>query len=129
MIYRFPKNKVRPPPYLINFGGILRLQLFWTDDKAVAPVGVRDIYKLEFDLFQNPVWVLFYMFSVTMFLLHACWGWAKVVPSSAFKIPKGHHKRVITMGYAIFAFLALCYFSFPLYCFFGSMKAGTLGHV
>jgi hypothetical protein len=120
---------VRPPPYLINFWGILRLELFWTRDKSVTPVPVRDIYKLEFDLFQNPVWVLWYIFSTGMFLAHACLGWAKVVPSTAFKIPKGHHKRVIIMGYLIFAFIALCYFSFPLYCFFGSMKTGNLGHV
>ena len=38
---------VRPPPYLINFGGILRLQLFWTEDTAVKPVEVRNIYKVS----------------------------------------------------------------------------------
>jgi hypothetical protein len=35
---------VRPPPYLINFWGIPSLNLFWTDDKSIEPVGVRDIY-------------------------------------------------------------------------------------
>merc|ERR1719213_887388 len=42
-----------PPPYLINFWGILRLQLFWTSDTSVAPVPVRDIYKLEFEIFKS----------------------------------------------------------------------------
>jgi hypothetical protein len=102
---------VRPPPYLINFSGILKLQLFWTEEKSVKPVGVRDIYKLEFDLFQSWVWVLWYMFSTAMFLLHGFWGWEKLVPASSFRIPKGHQKRVKVIGKAIFAFVALCYFS------------------
>jgi len=120
---------VRPPPYLINFWGILKLQLFWTDDKTVTPVPVRDIYKLEFDLFANPIWVVWYMFSTTMFLVHACWGWAKLVPSSAFKIPKPHQYRVTIMGYCIMFVIALCYYSFPMYCWFFPMKVGNLGHV
>merc|ERR1719230_223146 len=52
---------IRPPPYLINFWAILglRLSLFWCDqsfnDCPGAPtVPVRDIYKLEFDIFQRP---------------------------------------------------------------------------
>merc|ERR1711904_464696 len=43
---------VRPPPYFINFYGILDLNLFWTWDKSVAAVPVRDIYKLEFEIFK-----------------------------------------------------------------------------
>merc|ERR1719265_814972 len=49
---------IRPPPYLINIWGIMRLSLFWCDQDlgdctGVEPVGVRDIYKLEFDIFQG----------------------------------------------------------------------------
>jgi len=123
------KFLVRPPPYLVNLSPSdwMHLRLFWSTDESITPVPVRDIYKLEFDLFQDPVWVVWYMFSTGMFLLHACWGWQKVVPSSLFKIPKGHHKRVITMGWIIMACIAACYFSFPLYCFFGSEKPGAFG--
>merc|ERR1719409_551182 len=32
---------VRPPPFLINFGGITALQLFWVADPGVDPVPVR----------------------------------------------------------------------------------------
>ena len=49
---QFGGFKARPPPYLINF--------FW--------VGVRDIYKLEFQIFQNPLWCAFYIFSVLVFV-------------------------------------------------------------
>merc|ERR1719240_2479016 len=75
---QFGPYYVRPPPYLINFWGIPSLNLFWTDDKSVAPVGVRDIYALEFQIFKNPLWSLFYIFSVCVFMIHACLGWKKV---------------------------------------------------
>ncbi|CAD7970270.1 unnamed protein product [Amoebophrya sp. A120] len=130
--FRFGETQkflVRPPPYLVNLhpSDWLHLRLFWSTDESITPVPVRDIYKLEFDLFQDAIWVLWYLFSTTMFLMHACWGWQKVVPSSLFKIPKGHHKRVTNMGYVIMACIALCYFSFPLYCFFFPMKQGAFG--
>eukprot|EP00438_Fugacium_kawagutii_P006680 Skav219092 [mRNA] locus=scaffold1574:118112:127411:+ [translate_table: standard] len=41
---QFGPYYIRPPPYLINFWGILSLNLFWTDASYVEPVGVRDIY-------------------------------------------------------------------------------------
>lgn len=41
---QFGPYYIRPPPYLINFWGILSLNLFWTDAQYVEPVGVRDIY-------------------------------------------------------------------------------------
>jgi hypothetical protein len=142
---------IRPPPYLINFWAILglRLSLFWCDqsfnDCPSAPtVPVRDIYKLEFDIFQRPTnfpfgsscdtdvlpsilgegwalpcteipnfWSGFYIFSVLVFMAHACLGWIKVVP--ALGIPQGHHKRVNWIGGVIFVVLGLIYISFPAY--------------
>jgi hypothetical protein len=119
---------VRPPPYLINFSGIYKLQLFWTEDPDVKPVAVRDIYKMEFDLFQSEFWCAYYLFSVCAFVAHACLGWRKLVPAPSFHIPKGHVKRVQYIGYGIFAFLAVCYGSFPIYCYFCKMKTGSFGH-
>jgi hypothetical protein len=68
---------VRPPPYLINFEGINPLSpdflhLFYVTDPSVDIVEVRDIYKLEFDLFQSGGWVVYYCFSVFVFLAHYC---------------------------------------------------------
>jgi predicted heme/steroid binding protein len=141
---------IHPPPYLINFWAILglRLSLFWCDqsfdDCPGAPATpVRDIYKLEFDIFQRPTnfpfgsscgekpfalfgldwelpcslvpnfWAGFYVFSVFIFMIHACLGWAKVVP--ALGIPMGHHRRVNWIGYLIFWTLGAIYISFPAY--------------
>lgn len=120
---------VRPPPYLINFSEILRLQLFWTADKSVTPVQVRDIYKLEFDLFQHPGWCAFYLASVSFFFVHGYYGWQQLSKVPAFGIPKGHIGRVQNLGTGIFAVVALCYFSFPIYCHLSSMKPGNIPQV
>merc|ERR1719183_639311 len=153
--FRFGETQpyhIRPPPYLINFWAILglRLSLFWCDqsfnDCPSAPtVPVRDIYKLEFDIFQRPTnfpfgdscgssvlnvfgndwrlpcvmvpnfWAGFYIFSVLIFMLHACLGWKKVVGAPAMGIPKLHQPRVNVYGYIIFFVLGLIYISFPAY--------------
>jgi len=118
---------VRPPPYFINFEGILQLQLFWTSDTSIAPVPVRDIYKLEFELFSNGYWVLFYILSVFVFAVHMCLGWAKAVPAPSLGIPKKYHSYVTNIGYVLCAVIALIYISFPIYCTLCSMKVGALG--
>jgi len=118
---------VRPPPYMINFNGILALQLFWTSDTTVDPVPVRDIYKLEFEIFKNMGWVIFYLFSVMMFIIHACLGWKKVVPAPALRVPKGHIQRVKNIGYALIIGIGLIYLSFPVYTHIFAMKVGALG--
>merc|ERR1712007_315834 len=75
--FRFGETQnylVRPPPYLIYFWGITKLQLFWTDDESVKPVPVRDIYKLEFDRFLGATdgtglfWSFYYVFSTLIFM-------------------------------------------------------------
>jgi len=118
---------VRPPPYLINFSGILQLQLFWTADTSVDPVPVRDIYKLEFELFKSMGWVLFYLFSVVVFMVHAILGWKKVVPAPALRVPKGHIQRVKNIGYIMIVGIGAIYLSFPLYAHYMTMKVGSLG--
>jgi hypothetical protein len=126
--YRFGNTEqfgpyyIRPPTYLVNFKGILKLDLFWTDETDIEKVGVRDIYALEYKIFKNPLWGAFYICSVITFVTHGCLGWAKVTP--ALGIPRGHHKRVEKIGYAIFITLGLIYTSFPLYCFLTDPFAG-----
>jgi len=110
---QFGPYYLRSPPYLINFWGILSLNLFWTDDTSVPPVGVRDIYALEFQIFQNRLWSYFYIAAVVIFMIHYCIGWKKVTP--VLGVPKGHIKRVEIIGYIIGIIMGLVYISFPLY--------------
>merc|ERR1712232_337 len=119
---QFGAYMIRSPPFLINFWGIPTLTLFWTDDTSVQPVGVRDIYALEFQLFQNQFWSFFYILSVVVFVTHACLGWKKVTP--VLGIPKGHISRVEVYGYIIFLVLGAIYISFPLWCMMTAPDAG-----
>merc|ERR1719229_627403 len=119
---QFGPYYLRPPQYLINFWGILSLNLFWTDETYVQPVGVRDIYALEFQIFQNPLWALFYIFSVCVFMTHACLGWKKVTP--VLGIPKLHIPKVEWLGYGIMIVIGLVYISFPLYVMLTTPFAG-----
>merc|ERR1711988_478048 len=113
---QFGPYYVRPPTFLINFVGILSLNLFWTDDTTITPVGVRDIYALEFQIFKNPVWSVFYSFCVIIFMTHYCLGWQKVVTTNKdFGIPVGHQKTVEKIGYAIGIVIGLVYISFPVF--------------
>merc|ERR1712048_250191 len=114
---------IRPPPYMIYFAGILQLQLFWTDDTSVDTVKVRDIYKLEYERFLNEqdifglsipyFWSGIYIACVLVFILHASWGWSKVITRPNFGIPAKHQNRVMWIGRIIFVLLGVIYISFP----------------
>merc|ERR1712232_1121722 len=124
---QFGKYMVCPPPYLINFWTLVELQLnlFWVPGgckDGVGAVGVRDIYALEFQLFQNYLYSLFYCLSVLIFVAHACMGWAKCVP--VLGIPKKHIPRVNQIDYIIYATLGAIYISFPVFCMLTNAVAG-----
>eukprot|EP00438_Fugacium_kawagutii_P036718 Skav213891 [mRNA] locus=scaffold245:208194:218086:- [translate_table: standard] len=52
---------------------------------------------LEFQIFKNPLWSVFYIFSVAVFMVHACLGWKKVTP--VLGIPRGHIAKVEIIGF------------------------------
>merc|ERR1719265_1647588 len=129
--FRFGETQqymVRPPPYFINVEGILSLNLFYTWDASVAPVAVRNIYKLEFDVFQSSGWVLAYISAVCVFATHMCLGWQKAVGAPMLEIPKRHQAKAAHVGYVMTAFVALIYVSFPIYCYMSSPSGGCLGN-
>jgi len=115
-----------PPPYLVNVQGLFTLNLFWVYYEGCYRASVRDIYALEFDVFASPGWVMFYLSSVTIFCVHMCLGWQKVVPSPILDIPKRYQAKAIHWGYIMTAFIAMIYMSFPLYTHLFSMKQGFL---
>jgi hypothetical protein len=115
--------KLRPPPLMINFEGFNPfgdsfLHLFYVTDPSVPEVEVRDIYKLEYDLFQNWGWVWYYMLMTLVFTTHFWLGWEKVVPASQLQIPKQLQFYVTLMGWAICVFVSMCYLSFPIFAYF-----------
>merc|ERR1719346_396978 len=117
-----------PPPYLVNFYTLLelKLNLFWVNYEGCAQFPVRDIYRLEFEVFESLGWCLFYLLSVGIFATHMALGWAKVVPAAAMGIPKGHQQKATCIGYMITAVIALIYASFPIYTHLRPMADGAL---
>jgi len=123
---QFGPYMLRPPPFLINISEqLFDLELFWSRDTSVTPVGVRDIYALEYQLFTNKVWASFYIVCTLIFMVHACLGWVKVTP--ALGIPKKHIKNVERVGYLIFITLAAIYISFPAFVLSSPAHAGPGG--
>jgi len=141
--FRFGETEdyyLAPPPYLVNFSwGLFKLKLFWdtsvdltTEEGRAQMVPVRDIYKLEYDVFQRSeyifglelpnVWAYFYIFAVVVFMMHGFWGFKKVTP--ALGVPKGHHFRAETLGILIIIAVGLIYISFPVYCLLTEPFAG-----
>merc|ERR1711979_39623 len=89
---------------------------FWVEckDKSDA-IPVRDIYRMEFEVFQSLGWCMFYLSAVAIFCTHMCLGRQKVVPSPSLDIPKRYHSKAIHIGYVCTAFIGLIYASFPIY--------------
>merc|ERR1712025_1060854 len=106
------------PPWFINFAGILSLNLFWVPhcagDKVVS---VRDIYRLEFEVFQSGGWVAFYVGAVTIFTTHMCLGWKKAIPATHLEIPMRYHNKATHIGYVMTAFISFIYVCYPAYCY------------
>merc|ERR1719390_269966 len=111
-----------PPPYLINLAGILTLSLFYTWEPGCEQVGVRDIYRLEFEIFSSLGWCLFYISAVVIFSTHTCLGWQKCVGAASLEIPKRYQNKAAHIGYIMTFFVALVYVSFPVYTHVFSMK-------
>jgi len=121
-----------PPPFFINIAGILDmdhfLSLFWVHGdtcKSLADtVEVRDIYRLEFELFESLGWSLFYASAVIIFATHMCLGWKKCIPSPQLDIPKRYHNKAMHVGYIMTAFVCLLYLSFPFYAHVFALNNG-----
>merc|ERR1712083_298438 len=132
-LFQFRFGETQPftlcsPGYLINLETLLelKLNLFWVDYPGCVKSQVRDIYRLEFEVFQSRGWCAFYLLSVGIFATHMALGWAKVVPASAMGIPKGHQKKATLIGYMITAVMAAIYASFPIYTHLTTMSDGSL---
>merc|ERR1712146_132281 len=76
-------------------------------------VPVRDIYRLEFELFESLGWSLFYASSVIIFATHMCLGWKKCVTSAQLDIPKRYQTKAAHIGWIMTAFVCLLYLTFP----------------
>merc|ERR1719356_1566704 len=107
----------------------LSLNLFWVDCNSPGTppaLPVRDIYRMEFEIFESLGWCVFYLSAVAVFCTHMCLGWQKCVPAPAMGIPKRYHTKAIHIGYVMTAFISAIYISFPLYTHLFPMSDGSM---
>jgi len=88
----------------------------YPDDTNYPVVEVRDLYKLEMELFADSKWVLFYEVCAFFFLVHGWVGWTKVC--NVLGLPKQHVTKAQWLGQMIVAVIWLFYASYPIYCYF-----------
>ena len=81
----------------------------------------KDLYKMEFQLFESGWWVLFYLTSVFFFITHLSEGWGKITNASSI-VPKKHKGKARFIGMAAAWFIGLLYFSFPVFCYLFPVK-------
>lgn len=113
---------MRLPPYLVN-PTLNPAKIWMSDDTSIVAVPVRDIYKLEYEVFNKDykVWGFVYMFFVATFVTHGCWGWTRL--TNNLDIPKQHFARVHRMGWALITTMGLMYGSFALFAMFSEPAA------
>eukprot|EP00930_Biecheleria_cincta_P064483 TRINITY_DN5005_c0_g3_i1.p1 TRINITY_DN5005_c0_g3~~TRINITY_DN5005_c0_g3_i1.p1 ORF type:complete len:260 (+),score=34.48 TRINITY_DN5005_c0_g3_i1:152-931(+) len=103
-LFRFGETKpfmLCPPPYLMDLTTSLelRLNLFWVHDEGCKAVRVRDIYLMEFEVFQVLSWVMCIRHHLQ--LSH--------VPRPAKSCTQIH------VGYVMFGFIPIVYACFRIY--------------
>ncbi len=70
---------------------------FGTYYEVAGPLPVRDLYRTEFEIFQNPFWVLFYVIATILVGLHLWHGIASGFQSIGADHPL-YTRRLTTIG-------------------------------
>lgn len=108
----------RAPKYFIAFDGLMEGRIFSETDPSIPTVQVRDIYSHEVALFKDLGTVMLYQVLLTIFIMHMCMGWKKMVTSDAFQIPRDHQNRVKWIGWIAAVAVAGMYMCVPWYVYF-----------
>lgn len=112
---QFGPYYVRAPPYIVNYQGLLKGDLFWDYDKSIIPSPTRNIYLLEYQIFSSAFNSVFYIVATIIFMTHACIGWKNAVP--VLGIPrKDLTTRIRMLGYVLILLIGSMYLAFPVYC-------------
>lgn len=95
---------------------VLHLKAFKFGAWYEAQGGVRDLYRLQLEIFSNPAYVAFYMVSMVLIGFHLWHG----VPSMAQSLGIDHPKytpRFLVFGRALAVLIAGGFFFLPLYTY------------
>ncbi len=95
---------------------ILHLRAFKFGAWYESPEGIRDLYRLQLEVFSNPGYVAFYMVAMVVIGFHLWHGIASAAQSLGLDHPK-YTPRVLLIGRALAVLIAGGFFFLPLYTY------------
>ena len=81
---------------------------------------MRDLYRLEAEVFADPKLVAWYVFAVTILSWHLWRGWSKAVFKMDFIADKVYRQAAEKVGHILVLLLGLGFVSTPIYILFQS---------
>lgn len=93
---------------------------FGTYYEAVEP-GIRDLYRLEVEIFRNPFWVVFYIVAMVVVALHLRHGISSAFQSLGIEHPR-YTNRLLAAGAAIAIVIGAGFALIPLWFYLGAAR-------
>jgi succinate dehydrogenase / fumarate reductase, cytochrome b subunit len=81
-----------------------------------TPGGIRDLYRLQLEIFSRPAYVVFYLLCMAVIAFHLWHGLASAAQSFGLDHPQWT-PRVLTLGKALAVLIAGGFFILPIYTF------------
>lgn len=95
---------------------ILHLRAFKFGAWYESPEGIRDLHRLQVEVFSNPAYVAFYMIAMVLIGFHLWHGVPSVAQSLGVDHPK-YTPRILWVGRALAVIVAGGFFILPLYTY------------
>jgi succinate dehydrogenase / fumarate reductase, cytochrome b subunit len=95
---------------------ILHLRKFKFGTWYETPEGIRDLYRLQLEIFSHPGYVAFYMLSMVLIGFHLWHGVPSIAQSLGIDHPK-YTPRILWLGRAAAVLIAGGFFILPLYTY------------
>ena len=95
---------------------ILHLRAFKFGAYYQSTEGIRDLYRLQIEIFSNPFYVAWYMFAMILIGFHLWHGVPSFMQSLGVDHPK-YTPRIIWIGRALAVVIAAGFFFLPLYTY------------
>ena len=95
---------------------ILHLRAFKFGTWYLAEGGIRDLYRLQLEVFSSPAYVAFYMLSMAVIGFHLWHGVASAAQSLGIDHPR-HTPKILWIGRVLAVLIAGGFFILPLYTY------------
>jgi succinate dehydrogenase / fumarate reductase cytochrome b subunit len=82
-----------------------------------TPDGIRDLYRLQIEVFSQPVYVVFYLVCMAIIFLHLWHGLSSAAQSFGLDHPTWT-PRILTIGRVLSVLIGGGFFVLPIYTFF-----------